>query len=385
MQRESAPSSVVESVRAMAAAVAFAAAEAERRRGSVDDRLPLAVSALERLAAGEWSVGEAADALGELGLREASDSWRGRDPALSFALHAAATAAVAATDPDYWPARPSAASRLAVMEAAVFALTACREPFDAAQAAVASAVNAATLQPTPGDVASLARRLSGYDPSRYEHLLPAYFAEARHPDDAAYLRFDARFPHNFLSTARARYVEGSFRLWLSRAAARGIDPGLSRDPAGLYSGVRVARSAWLLYFVSDPAAAIGGLPGSADVRELGARNSTGWCVGHPSDVEVADRVARQSRYARRSALLVRADAAVGTDEEGDADAVFWGPSVRRAVPLSREGGDGNFWVVGAADGSPAWSGRAAGERGLWAAASWAAPRAQRMGLWRAVG
>lgn len=383
----------------MAGAVSLAASEAERAHGALDDRPELAAACIGRVVSGEWSAEEARASLAELDLDKATSDGSRRWASFNFAAHAAATAAAVATDRDYWSVREARRARKSVLDSVTFSLVACGYSYDGAGAAAARAMSAATDQPIPGDVSSLARRISSYDPLRYEHLLPAYFASNWSHVDERYLRFDKTHPQGFMFTGPARKVERSFVAWLGqsrqseRVFGRPLDPELRSDPVGSYRDVRVEKAAWVVYF-ADFDVTRSSLPtplGTRDVRRLGEHDGRGgWCVGHPchgAHAKAADDVAMQGRHRRHHAMLLRCDVAVAVDQSDDVEAIFWGESVpaSRAVPLVRDEGGGPFWGVAGPDGSVAWDGEEHGERGLAAAVRWASAQAGRRGLWRPVG
>lgn len=384
----------------MVGAVSLAASEAERAHGALDDRPELALACLKRFVSGEWGAEEARASLDDLDLDATVGDRDARWASFNFAVHAASTAATVATDRDYWSRTESRRARASVLDSVGFSLVASGYSYDEAAAAAARAMSAATDQPMPGDVSSLARRISSYDPLRYEHLLPAYFATyLGRSADQRYLRFDKTHPQGFMLTRRAKVIERPFVTWLERSCqservfGAPLDPDLRSDPVGSYREVRVEKAAWVVYF-ADFDAARRSLPaplGTRDVRRLGEHDGRGgWCVGHPchgAHAKAADDVARQGRHRRHHAMLLRCDVAVAVDQSDDVEAIFWGESVpaSRAVPLVRDEGGGPFWGVAGPDGSVAWDGEEHGERGLAAAVRWASAQAGRRGLWRPVG
>lgn len=382
----------------MVGAVSLAASEAERAHGALDDRPELAVACLKRFVSGEWGTEEARASLAELDLDTTAGDRNARWASFNFAAHAASAAATVATDRDYWSRTESRRARKSVLDSVGFSLVASGYSYDEAAAAAARAMSAATDQPMPGDVSSLARRISSYDPLRYEHLLPAYFATyLGRSADQRYLRFDKTHPQGFMLTRRAKVIERPFVTWLERSCqservfGAPLDPDLRSDPVGSYRDVRAEKGVWVAHFAAfDPARTALPKPlGTRDVRRLGEPDGVGgWCVGHPCHGKReawADDVARQSRYRGLNAILLRCDAVVAIDQSDDVEAIFWGdgPSASRAVPLVRLG-DGPFWSVAAPGGSAAWDGEERNARGIGPAVRWAVAQAARRGLWRPV-
>lgn len=251
----------------------------------------------------------------------------------------------------------------------------------------------------PGNVRDLFRYFAdGINPCDHEAFLPAFVQTAgwwgeRVPPEAG---FDPARPRGFLSTEDGSRYTTAYAAWLKRnwytlvtdeawaledRQALALESSHHFDRASLKPA-----STWLLHFASGAHAADilrVGFRGTESHRRLAGTRTTeksaaGWnfayLLGAGSDREAA----RDGLWGDWALAFQAPCVSAYHQNDGEWQAIFWGPSVRRAIPLRRVGG--SRWAVLAPDGSDAWEGEHG--TGLDEATAWARKSARR--LWRPV-
>lgn len=163
--------------------------------------------------------------------------------------------------------------------------------------------------------------------------------------------FDGRDPYSFFSSPEWPAFSEAFSAWLLEHAIDGELMSDPHSPAYLhFSGVRLLpEGTWLVHF-SDDAGDIsrrGFVYGHADERTLALTtlladdvrfDEAGWNFAFEAASADALRAAAENKYGS-SAVLFRAAAVSAVHaSDGERQAIFWGPSVKRAALLSGEGG-----------------------------------------------
>lgn len=240
-----------------------------------------------------------------------------------------------------------------------------------------------------GDIASLHRYLAqDVNPHDFERFLPRYFADL-HPSYAEQAGFDPGSARGFLNTRQGREHVARFRNWL-RSNLYSLGGEIFYEQSYFHFGDPqvLPKRTWLIHFASkDDADKIikRGFMGTTDTAALAATRhlkkvGPGWNFAYVVGVG-SDRMAAHDELYGDHALLFQASAVHARHEnDGDWQAIFWGPDVSRAIVIRR--GRRNSWDVIDASGAVAHEGDPWTES-LDAACDWARKHASK--LWRRVG
>jgi GNAT superfamily N-acetyltransferase len=204
------------------------------------------------------------------------------------------------------------------------------------------------------------------DPWNFSYLLPDFYAAEGEDTPEA---FDPDDPAEFLTTPEGQAVEPRFKAWLLGRGDRLVRDEGAYTPAYLLfdgKGHLLPDDTWLVHFTDAPdaIASAGFAYGHPDRETLGLttwfteakrRREQGWNFALRALSGDATMAAAKGSYGRHAVLFQSAALEIFHNGDNQWQAIFWGPDVRRVVPLWSEGGD---WHAAYGDtGEDAVSGR----------------------------